>query len=649
MHPLGSTRRGEDGDNNVNPYQGFPHVIKEKGMELRAAQVAHEFLIYLYAKNPESIGIALAKIKNESTNHSMIAAREAINFKDNNWQNFELDKNSSVRKANDGSRKGRLFQSKMIQNLQRLLLRYENHSLGALKQTLEREISPGMPKSVEEAAAANDMTDEIERFFAEQEGSLLDSDRDLRKLERKKARNMRRIKLLSKRETDKRPENPKVMKGPFRTLLRLIRYDFDAVLEQMRREADLKDIGEIKKETLDNLLIKWIVEGMATDFIAGETPEEVFENPAIRDNFDDIEHYDFSFAPEFEGTGDRKVGEVNFEKIKEHMVKIAELQRALDMKNERIKDPARIRSDAYSHTVPMSIKLSCLAPVKFEGEFDDLTEPPEITPERKETIKSMLRELLDLAIQNNVFIRLDQENFFYKDLFFQIFTELLTEDPAKTAVRAKHMGVVLQTYQEESREDAEKLIELAKHIKEHFKVKLNIRPVKGAYVNKEAKYAKRGLHKNLNERWFDGKTRKDWHVNHTISPILPSKEATQANFTKIMRLLEENTDCLDTAYALHNTYHISQIFQTWLNHGEMPKERQLQVLLGMMEVRKRVISQFTNIRNYAPFERYGKISLYLKRRFIEFLEQSEDGFYEARFDEEWAYEGEVRVQKPNEA
>src|SRR5690606_21248035 len=72
----------------------------------------------------------------------------------------------------------------------------------------------------------------------------------------------------------------------------------------------------------------------------------------------------------------------------------------------------------------------------------------------KEPIKLRLRQIFSLAMEKNVFVNLDMEQYAYKDLIVEIFKELLMEAPYKNY---PHFGIVIQAYLKDSKADVAKL------------------------------------------------------------------------------------------------------------------------------------------------------------------------------------------------
>lgn len=398
-------------------------------------------------------------------------------------------------------------------------------------------------------------------------------------------------------------------------LMFLYSFGGKALLSQLEREAKMHEEGDTDEETLDGFFTEALFKHFAKTFIAGDNLEEVFKNREVKRL--DRKGIEFSLAPEIESTGNVAAGDRNYETF-------------VNCLQEMPKYVPDEGSSGSNLRRSMSMKLSALCLCEYEGNFEDLTEDivPEISEGKVEAVKNKLRNLLAIAIENNAFIRIDIEQFFYKDVAFRIFRELLEEDPGY----ADHLGIVFQAYQKESPDDALAMVEWARDYHERTGGKeggkrVNLRLVKGAYVEKTREkkdplYAKKGLHKNLKRTWY-GAERDAWAERYKDDPIADSKETTQRQYTEIMRFFEMNTAALDICYGLHNENHLAQIIQTWMNHGQIPSERKWETLLGMYDWGKYAFAGVVGQRVYTAYEKLGRILAYMYRRFEE-LDKSKD-------------------------
>ena len=169
----------------------------------------------------------------------------------------------------------------------------------------------------------------------------------------------------------------------------------------------------------------------------------------------------------------------------------------------------------------------------------------------KEQLKNKLRPLFQKAVRDFIFINLDMEQYHYKDLFLEIFKELLMEEELKNY---PHFGIVIQTYLKDSFED---LKELARFSEKRGQT-LTIRLVKGAYWDSEVLLARQ----------------KNWPI-----PVHTKKEETEINFERGLKWLFENSSKIKIAVGSHNIRSISYALAL---HELYPNPQlEFQVLYGM--------------------------------------------------------------------
>ncbi len=142
----------------------------------------------------------------------------------------------------------------------------------------------------------------------------------------------------------------------------------------------------------------------------------------------------------------------------------------------------------------------------------------------KKQLKARLRPLFQKAARDFVFINLDMEQHHYKDLFLEIFKDLLMEEELKNY---PHFGVVVQAYLRDSFQDLKELARFA----EKRGQSLSVRLVKGAYWDSEVLLARQ----------------KNWPV-----PVYTLKEETDANFETCVQWLFKNPSNIKIAIGSHN-------------------------------------------------------------------------------------------------
>ncbi len=259
-------------------------------------------------------------------------------------------------------------------------------------------------------------------------------------------------------------------------------------------------------------------------------------------------------------------------------------------------------------------------------------EDPEVSGTLPEPCYDQLKEkmatLVDEAIEKGVFIRIDMEYFIHKDATLRLFKELLEEKPK----RAEHLGMVFQAYLKDSLQDAREMVKWANTFKTQHGFRVSLRVVKGANIAKDAEHARQGLHASLTDpatTWhghprdaMDATGADRWAPG--ITPVAKDLETTQEQFIEIIKLFEQNTNCLDVAYGTMNPDTIAHIMQTWLSNGEDLEERQIQTLFGMYNSLSLALKTFVSHRRYVPYGLLGKIIGYMRRRFIE-LQRSQGG------------------------
>ena len=171
----------------------------------------------------------------------------------------------------------------------------------------------------------------------------------------------------------------------------------------------------------------------------------------------------------------------------------------------------------------------------------------------KKHLKDKLRPLFQKAVQDFIFINLDMEHYNYKNLFLEIFKELLMEEELKNY---PHFGIVIQAYLKDSLEDLKLLDKFAKKRGQ----KITVRLVKGAYWDSEVLLAKQ----------------KNWPI-----PVWTKKENTDANFERCLFWLFKESQNIKVAVGSHN---IRSVACALAYHQQRPnKSLEFQILYGMAE------------------------------------------------------------------
>ena len=206
----------------------------------------------------------------------------------------------------------------------------------------------------------------------------------------------------------------------------------------------------------------------------------------------------------------------------------------------------------------------------------------------KEQIKNRLRPLFQKAVKNFIFINLDIEQYHYKDLFLEIFKELIMEEELKNY---PHFGIVIQAYLKDSFKDLQDLTRFSEKRRQPITVRL----VKGAYWDSEVLLAKQ----------------KNWPI-----PVYTKKEETDANFERCTKWLFENSSKIKIAIGSHN---IRSIAYALALHEIHPKAQlEFQTLYGMGDS----LAKYLKEKNYCVrlYSTVGELipgMSYLVRRLLE--------------------------------
>lgn len=327
-------------------------------------------------------------------------------------------------------------------------------------------------------------------------------------------------------------------------------------------------LGSLAPTLMANTIKKQVHE-MAKIFITGEAIEQALEIvPKLRNKNQSIS---------FDILGEATLSK---QESTEYQARYLQLMDALIQERENWDKNDLIDKDQRGDvpSINISIKISSLYHhIKEEAwEFS------------KEKIKEQLYPIFQKAIQNFIFINLDMEHYSYKDLFLEIFQELLMEKEYKTY---PHFGIVLQAYLQDSLADAQNLIRFSKKRKQIFSIRL----VKGAYWDSEVLLAKQ----------------KDWPI-----PVYTIKEETDANFENIMKLLFENHKFVKLAIGSHNARSIAKALAL---HEQYPQAcLEFQTLYGMGESLSEILIQKKYpVRLYSTIGELIPGMSYLVRRLLE--------------------------------
>ncbi|MFN8943575.1 MAG: proline dehydrogenase family protein [Pseudobdellovibrionaceae bacterium] len=208
----------------------------------------------------------------------------------------------------------------------------------------------------------------------------------------------------------------------------------------------------------------------------------------------------------------------------------------------------------------------------------------------KTTLKERLRPILRSAMEKNVFLNLDMEQYSVKHLTLEVFQDLLLEPEFKSY---RHFGCVIQAYLTDSFQDVQDMIQFAKK----RGTPLTIRLVKGAYWDYETVDA----------------AQKSWAI-----PVYTIKAESDWNYERCAILLLDHHQWIRSALASHNVRSLAAA----LVHAEklnLPKNAfEIQMLYGMAEpIKKSFVEMGYRVREYAPVGELIPGMAYLVRRLLE--------------------------------
>lgn len=272
----------------------------------------------------------------------------------------------------------------------------------------------------------------------------------------------------------------------------------------------------------------------ATLFIVGSNFEEAL--PVISKNWED------GLAFSMDILGEATLSELEAES---YLNQYLQLMDKLTLERGNWPTKKNLQEDSFGPIplVNISIKVSSLfSQIKTEA-----------WTYSKVQIKNRLRPLFQKAVKNFIFINLDMEQYHYKDLFLEIFKELIMEEDLK---HYAHFGIVIQAYLKDSLKD---LKELSRFTEQRGQ-RITVRLVKGSYWDTEVLLARQN----------------NWPI-----PVYTRKEDTDANFETCLQWLFENPSKIKLAVGSHNIRSIACAL-AW--HKIQPSlQLEFQVLYGMGE------------------------------------------------------------------
>jgi RHH-type proline utilization regulon transcriptional repressor/proline dehydrogenase/delta 1-pyrroline-5-carboxylate dehydrogenase len=242
--------------------------------------------------------------------------------------------------------------------------------------------------------------------------------------------------------------------------------------------------------------------------------------------------------------------------------------------------------------VNVSVKVSSLY-----SQFDPIDPLNSIN-----AVKEKLRPIFRRAKELGVFINLDMESYFHKDLTLKLFKNLMEEPEFQNH---NNVGIVIQAYLRDSENDLDQLIEWAKKRSGRITVRL----VKGAYWDYETVLAEQ----------------RGWPV-----PVYTKKYETDACFERLSTKLLDHDQYIKSAFGSHNIRSISHALVHAEKIGVDKRSFEIQMLFGMAEpIKKTLVKAGLRVRQYAPVGELIPGMAYLVRRLLE--NTSNEGFLRAKF------------------
>jgi RHH-type proline utilization regulon transcriptional repressor/proline dehydrogenase/delta 1-pyrroline-5-carboxylate dehydrogenase len=263
-------------------------------------------------------------------------------------------------------------------------------------------------------------------------------------------------------------------------------------------------------------------------------------------------------------------------------------KRYLDLIENLVSEVSRWPADPLlerNHLGPIprtnvSIKISAMEP------HIDAVDP-------RGSVERLMRRVLPLflaAKQRNVFLNVDLEQWSLNRITYDLFERVLDHPELRTW---PHVGIVVQGYLKSSRDDLQRVLDLAKR----RGAPITIRLVKGAYWDYEV--AVSGLY-------------------GYPCPVYTDKAATDANYERLTELLLENYEHVQPAFGSHNHRSLVHASVVAKNLKVPTNAYEIQMLYGMAEPERAAWRGAGHrVRLYAPVGDLLPGMAYLVRRLLE--------------------------------
>jgi RHH-type proline utilization regulon transcriptional repressor/proline dehydrogenase/delta 1-pyrroline-5-carboxylate dehydrogenase len=317
--------------------------------------------------------------------------------------------------------------------------------------------------------------------------------------------------------------------------------------------------------------VRQAIRTLGRRFVAGETPEEALttvvnlRKKGINGSLDML--------------GEATLSEAEAEEYERRYVSLIEeiTSAAADWPEDlRIDSLAGIAQPRGNLSVKVSALYSQLSAVDTEGSI--------------RAVSTRLRRILRAAMKHGAFVTLDMEQYDYKEIVLGAFKQLLMEPGFRNW---PHVGVALQAYLHDTREDIEELIDWAKA----RGTAVTVRLVRGAYWDYETVIA----------------DQHGWPV-----PVWTEKAQTDASYEHCLQRLFGGFPHVRCAAATHNVRSVAYAMALAKQCGLGADDFEFQMLYGMAtRLRDQVAERGYHMRVYLPFGELVPGMSYLVRRLLE--------------------------------
>src|SRR5712692_7232901 len=329
-------------------------------------------------------------------------------------------------------------------------------------------------------------------------------------------------------------------------------------------------------------VLRWNVSGMARQFIAGKSPNDLMKTLRKR------RAQKIGFTVDL--LGEAVVSETEADK---YAARCLDLLETLARETRGWTDPLGRNSELFP-VVNLSVKISALYsqmnPADPAGAIAHLV--PKLQP--------ILRRARELG----AFINFDMESYAHKNTTLELFKKIFTEEEFEDW---PHAGIVIQAYLRDSEADLRHLIDWGRARGTRFAVRL----VKGAYWDYETIRSRQ---------------------NGWDCPVYFQKPESDANFEMLTRVLFENDSVVTPAFGSHNVRSIAHAQAVADELGVDRSRFEFQLLYGMAgPIKRALVEMGYRVREYCPVGELLPGMSYLVRRLLE--NTSNEGFLRAKFAE----------------